>query len=65
VALRVLKQVDFPLDYNTYYNIRSRPISAEQNKFASLIVALKEAGFLFEYYMEEELNPNTNAIIRR
>jgi MULE transposase domain len=65
VALRVLEQVGFPLDRNTYYNIRSRPVSAKHDEFAGLIVALEEAGFLFECCVEEELDPNTNAVIGR
>jgi hypothetical protein len=65
VALRVLKQVGFPLDYNIYYNIRSYAISTKQNEFASLVATLKEAGFLFEYYIEEEIDPDTDAVVRR
>jgi hypothetical protein len=65
VALRVLEQVGFPLDRNTYYNIRSRAVSAKQNEFAGLIVALEEAGFLFECCVEEEIDPSTNAVVKR
>jgi hypothetical protein len=65
VALRVLKQVGFSLDYNTYYNIRSRAVSAKQNEFASLIIAFKEAGFLFKCYIEKEIDSSTNAVIKR
>lgn len=65
MALRVLEQVGFPLDRNTYYNIRSRAVSAEQNDFAGLVVALEEAGFIFECRVEEEIDPDTNAIVGR
>jgi hypothetical protein len=65
VALRVLKQISFPLDHNIYYNIRSHAISTKQNEFASLIAALKEADFLFKCYIEEEINPDIDAIIKR
>ena len=65
VALRVLKQVGFPLDRNTYYNIRDRNASIGQDEFAGLVVALKEAGFIFEYRMKKEFDPETNAIIDR
>ena len=65
VALRVLEQVGFPLDRNTYYNIRDRTASADRNEFAGLVVALEEAGFIFECRMEEEFDPETNAVIDR
>jgi hypothetical protein len=65
VALRVLEQVGFSLDHNTYYNIRSRAVSTEQNEFASLVAALDEAGFLFECHVEEEINPNTDVVVKR
>jgi hypothetical protein len=48
VALRVLKQIGFPLDCNTYYNIRSRKVSADLDEFAGLIMALEDAGFIFK-----------------
>jgi hypothetical protein len=65
MALRVLKQVGFSFDHNIYYNIRSRVISTKQNEFTSLVIALEEAGFLFKYHIKEEIDPDTNAIIRR
>jgi hypothetical protein len=55
-AFRVLKQVGFPLDHSTYYNIRSRLVSINLDEFASYIVALEDAGFIFEYQVEEEIN---------
>lgn len=58
MALRVLQQVGHPLDRNTYYNIRSRTVSAEQNEFAGLVVALEEVGFIFECRVEEEFDFN-------
>jgi hypothetical protein len=61
VALRVLKQVGFSLDHNTYYNIHSCAISIEQNEFVGLIATLKGAGFLFKCYAEEEIDPNIDA----
>jgi len=64
-ALRVLEQVGFPLDRNTYYNIRSRGISAALNEFSGLVVALEEAGFIFECRIEEEFDPITNLSINR
>jgi hypothetical protein len=63
IALRVLEQISFPLNRNTYYNIRSRAASANLDKFAGLVVALKEAGFIFECQIEEEFNPETNVVI--
>lgn len=60
MALRVLEQVSFSLNY---YNIRSYTISAELNKFAGLIIALKKAGFIFKYWVEEKFNPVTDAVI--
>jgi hypothetical protein len=53
------------LDRHTYYNIRDRTASAEPNEFAALIVALKEAGFVFECRIEEEINTETGVIIDR
>jgi hypothetical protein len=64
-ALRVLKQVGFPLDRSSYYNIRSRVVSAESNKFAGLVVALKDAGFVFKCRMEEETDPETKIVTDR
>jgi hypothetical protein len=63
VALRILEQVGFPLDRHTYYNIRDRTASAEPNEFAALIVALEEAGFVFECWIEEEINTETDVVI--
>ena len=65
VALRVLEQVGFPLDRYTYYNIRDRTASAEPNEFAALIVALKEAGFVFKCRIEEEINTETGVVTDR
>jgi hypothetical protein len=65
VTVKVLEQIGFPLDRNTYYNIRDRIVSAEQNKFADLIVALEKAGFIFECRIEEEFDLKTNAVINR
>jgi hypothetical protein len=65
IALRVLEQVGFPLDRNSYYNIRSRATSADSNEFARLVVALEEAGFIFECRIEEEFNPITDKVIDR
>ena len=65
MTLRVLKQVGFSLDRHTYYNIRDRTASAEPNEFAALIVALKEAGFIFECRIEEEINAETGVVIDR
>ena len=48
MALRMLKQVGFPLNHNIYYNIRSRAALADLNEFAGLIIALKEADFVFK-----------------
>lgn len=55
-ARRVLEQTGFPLDRNSYYNLRHRALSAEKDDFAGLVVALEDAGFEFECRMEEELN---------
>ena len=65
VALRVLEQVGFPLDRHTYYNIRDRTASAEPSEFAALVVALEEAGFVFECRVEEEIDAETGAVIDR
>jgi MULE transposase domain len=65
VALRVLEQVGFPLDRSTYYNIRDRTASAGRDEFAGLVVALEEAGFIFECRMEEEFDSRTNVITDR
>ncbi|ERF72882.1 hypothetical protein EPUS_08495 [Endocarpon pusillum Z07020] len=65
VALQVLEQVGFPLDRNSYYNIRSRVASAEQNEFAALVVALEEAGFIFECRIEEEFDSESGITISR
>ncbi|ERF71028.1 hypothetical protein EPUS_03308 [Endocarpon pusillum Z07020] len=65
VALRVLEQVGFPLDRNTYYNIRSRAVSAEHTEFAGLVVALEEAGFIFECRIEEEIDSQTDTVVNR
>jgi hypothetical protein len=65
VALRVLEQIGFPLDRSTYYNIRDRTASANRDKFAGLVVALEEAGFIFECRIEEEFDPETNAVTDR
>jgi hypothetical protein len=62
VALRVLEQVGFPLNRNTYYNIRDRTTSADRDEFAGLVVALKEAEFIFECRMKEEFDLEINAI---
>jgi hypothetical protein len=65
VALRVLEQVGFPLDRSTYYNIRDRTASTGRDEFASLVVALEEAGFIFECRMEEEFDSQTSAVTDR
>jgi MULE transposase domain len=62
VALRVLEQVGFPLDRSTYYNIRDRTVSTGRDEFAGLVVALEEAGFIFECRIEEEFDSRTNAV---
>jgi hypothetical protein len=64
-AFRVLEQVGFPLDRSTYYNIRSRDISAALDEFSGLVVALKEAGFVFECRIEEEFDSNTDLTVNR
>ena len=64
-AFRVLEQSGFPLDRHTYYNIRSRSISAEKDEFAGLIVALEDAGFEFECRVDEEYNKETNELVDR
>lgn len=61
-ALRVLDQAHFPLDRSTYYNIRHRPFSANQDEFSGLIAALEEEGFIFECRIEEELDINNQVI---
>jgi hypothetical protein len=61
----VLEQIGFPLDRSTYYNIRSRAVSAERNEFAGLVVALEEAGFIFECRVEEEIDPDTDEVVDR
>jgi hypothetical protein len=65
MALRVLEQVDFPLDRNIYYNIHSHVVSAEQNEFADLVIALEEVGFLFKCCVKKELDSDINAVIKR
>lgn len=49
VALRMLKQIGFPLDHSTYYNIRFHTVFAKRNEFAGLVVVLEETDFIFEY----------------
>jgi len=55
-ARRVLEQANFPLDRKSYYRLRHRAVSAEKDDFADLVIALEDAGFVFECRMEEELN---------
>ncbi|ERF69261.1 hypothetical protein EPUS_03965 [Endocarpon pusillum Z07020] len=55
-ARRVLEQAGFPLDRKSYYNLRHRALSAEKDEFAGLVVALEDAGFVFECRMEEEID---------
>lgn len=64
-ALRVLEQIGFPLDRNTYYNMRDRTASAEPNEFAALVAALEDAGFIFECRIEEEIHTQTGVVIDR
>ena len=64
-AVRVLEQADFPLDRSTYYNIRERKISASNDEFSGLVVALEEAGFIFECRMEEEINNEGKVVDRQ
>ncbi|KAF7508230.1 hypothetical protein GJ744_009527 [Endocarpon pusillum] len=54
-ARRVLEQTGFPLDRKSYYNLRHRTLSAEKDEFAGLVVALEDAGFVFDCRMEEEI----------
>jgi hypothetical protein len=65
IAVRMFKQVSFPFNRNTYYNIRSRAASAASNEFAGLVVTLEKAGFIFKYRIEEEFNLETDAVINR
>jgi hypothetical protein len=64
-ALRILEQISFPLDHSTYYNIQFRPVSADLDEFTSLVVALKDAGFIFKYQVKEEMNPVNRIIINQ
>ena len=61
----MLEQIGFPLDHDTYYNIRSRSTSIEQNEFATFVVILEETGFIFECRIEEEFDSETNIVINR
>ena len=65
VVLRVFEQVEFPLDRNIYYNIRSRVVSTKQNEFVTFVVALEETGFIFECRIEEEFDSKTNIVISK
>ena len=58
----MLKQVGFPLNHDTYYNIRSRSVSIEQNEFVTFIVVLEETGFIFECRIEEEFDSETDIV---
>ena len=62
-ARRVLEQAGFPLDRNTYYNLRHRSVSADKDDFAGLVVALEDAGFVFECRIEEEIDPYTGKVL--
>jgi hypothetical protein len=55
-ARRVLEQAGFPLDRKAYYNLRHRALSAQKDEFAGLVVALEEAGFIYECRVEEEID---------
>ena len=61
-ARRVLEQTGFPLDRKSYYNLRHRGLSADKDDFAGLIVALEDAGFVFECRIKEELDPEGQVI---
>jgi hypothetical protein len=39
-----------------YYNLRHRALSAEKYEFAGLVVALEEAGFVYECHIKEEID---------
>ena len=62
-ARRVLEQAGFPLDRKSYYNLRHRSLSAEKDDFASLVVALEDAGFVFECRMEEEVDTQSDQVV--
>ena len=62
-ARRVLEQAGFPLDRKGYYNLRHRALSAEKDEFAGLVVALEDAGFVFECRMEEEIDQQSGEVV--
>jgi len=61
-ARRVLEQTGFPFDRKSYYNLCHRTISAEKDEFAGLVVALEDAGFMYECRMKEELNKSGQVV---
>jgi hypothetical protein len=62
-ARRVLEQAGFPLDCKSYYNLRHRAFSAGKDEFAGLVVALKDAGFIFECRIEEEIDQKSGEVV--
>ena len=65
VVLRVLKQIRFLLNCNIYYNIWSHVVSTEQNKFTELIVVLEKIEFVFECWIKEQIDSETDVIISK
>lgn len=53
----MLEQTGFPLDCKSYYNLHHRSLSTEKDDLAGLVVALEDAGFVFECCIKEELDP--------
>jgi hypothetical protein len=52
----VLKQAGFSLNRKVYYNLYYQALSAEKDEFTGLVIALKEAGFVYKCRVEEEIN---------
>lgn len=61
-ARRVLEQAGFPLDQKSYYNLRHQTLSTKKDEFASLVVALENASFIFDCCMKEEIDKNDKII---
>ena len=65
IVFRIFEQVEFPLNHNIYYNIRSRTVSIEQNEFVKLVVVLKKTGFIFKCRIEKKFDTETDIVINR
>ena len=59
----MLKQAGFPLNHKSYYNLRHRALSAEKDEFTGLIIALKDAGFVFKCRIKEEIDQQSGKVV--